>query len=101
MASSRIQCWAITLSAYSYTIRYKPGKQLCNADALSHLPSPTTTIHDCVPEDLVIVINHLSSTSASATSIKEWTVKDPIMSRVLRFLLTGWPDQPYFSRKHE
>lgn len=55
-----------------------------------------------------MVINHLSSTSASANSIKEWTSKDPILSCVLRFLLTGWPDrkldkdyQPYTSRKNE
>ena len=99
-----------TPSLYSYSIKYKPGKQLCNADALSRLPSPTTTVHDCVPEDVVMVINHLSSTSANAASIKEWTAKDPIMSCVLRFLLTGWPDQnqkldkeyqPYSIRKHE
>ena len=34
MASSRIQHWAITLSAYSYTIKHKPEKQLSHADAL-------------------------------------------------------------------
>ena len=75
MASSRIQRWAIVLSAYTYTIRYKPGKQLSNADALSRLPSPVTTTQDCVPEDVVMVINHLSSTCVSAASIKEWTSK--------------------------
>ena len=108
MASSRIQRWAVILSAYNYSIRYKPGKQLCNADALSRLPSPTTTTHDCVPEDVVMVINHLSSTSATAASIKEWTAKDKVLSCVLRFLLTGWPEkkldkefQPYSSRKEE
>ena len=38
MVSSCIQRWAITLSAYNYTICYKKGKTLCNADALSRLP---------------------------------------------------------------
>ena len=28
MASARIQRWALTLSAYNYTIQYRPGKQL-------------------------------------------------------------------------
>ena len=37
MASSSIVRWAIFLSAYTYTIRYKPGKLLSNADALSRL----------------------------------------------------------------
>ena len=35
LASARIQRWALTLSAYHYSIRYKAGKTLCNADALS------------------------------------------------------------------
>ena len=63
MASSRIQRWALTLSAYQYTIRYKPGKKLCNADALSRLPSPVTTSQEHFPEDLALLVNHLSATS--------------------------------------
>ena len=108
MASSRMQRWEIILSAYTYTIKYKPGKHLCNADALSRLPCPTTTSHDGVPEDLVMVINHLSSTSVNVANIKEWTAKDPVLSCVFRFLMSGWPDQkldkdyqPYVTRKHE
>ncbi len=64
-----------------------------------------TTSHDCVPEDLVMVINHLSSTSTSAAHIKDWTAKDPC---ILRFLNTDWSSQkldksyqPYTSRKNE
>ena len=49
MASSLIQRWALTLSAYQYTIRYKTGKTLSNADALSRLPKSVTTSSDCVP----------------------------------------------------
>lgn len=40
MASARIQRWALTLSAYQYSIRYKAGKSIGNADAMSRL---TTT----------------------------------------------------------
>ena len=35
MASSRIQRWALTLSAYQYTLCYKAGSTLANADSLS------------------------------------------------------------------
>ena len=35
MASARIQRWAITLSAYTYTINYKCGEEHANADAMS------------------------------------------------------------------
>ena len=106
MVSSRIQRWALTLSTYKYSIRYKAGRHRCNADALSRLPRPVSISNDHVPEDLVLMLNHLSSTSADAARIKEWTAKDPVMSRVLRYLTTGWPNQtpskdyqPYFTRR--
>lgn len=35
MASSRIQRWALTLSAYQYQLQHKPGRLMANADALS------------------------------------------------------------------
>ena len=35
MASERIQRWALTLSAYSYTITYKKGEENASANALS------------------------------------------------------------------
>ena len=59
MASSRIVGWAIILSAYTYTIRYRLGKHLSNADALSRLPSCSTTLFDCVPADVAAVNDHL------------------------------------------
>ena len=34
MASARVLQWAVTLSAYQYSIRYKPGSEVCHADAL-------------------------------------------------------------------
>ena len=59
----------------------------------------------------LILLSHLSSTSISAANIyiyKKWTSKDPILSCVRRFILTGWPDHslgekyhPYTSRKQE
>ena len=82
MASSRIVRWAIILSAYTYTICYKPGKHLGNADAFSRLPSPTTTSFDCVPADVAAVIDHLSSSSVDASDVKELTAKDPTLSCV-------------------
>ncbi len=77
MASARIQRWALTLSAYRYTIRYKAGAQLSNADALSRLPRPQTITSDRLPGELVNLIEHLSETTISSANIKHWTDKDP------------------------
>ena len=93
MASSRIQRWALTLSAYSYTIRYRAGKHLSHADALSRLPCADVLTHDGLTGDLVMLLNHLSSTTVSAASIKQWTSQDPTLSCVRRFIETGWPDE--------
>ena len=106
-ASSRIQRWALTLSAYQYTIRHKAGVTLSNADALSRLPRPTTTSSVIIPGDLIHLIDHLSGTTVNAATIKDLTSKDPILSQVRRYILTGWPDsvpaefKPYQSRSKE
>ena len=38
LISARIQRWALILSAYNYSIEYKPGSTHSNADFLSRLP---------------------------------------------------------------
>ena len=51
MASARIQHWALTLSAYKYTMAYKPGVQHANADVHSRLPLPQSPAHVPSPGD--------------------------------------------------
>ena len=78
-ASSRIQRWALILSAYQYSIRYKARKDLSNADALSRLPQSTTVSEElCIPGDLVHLVDHLAATTASSANIKDWTNKDEV-----------------------
>ena len=111
MASSRIQRWALTLAPYQYTISYKPGKKLSNADAFSRLPQPTTVSPEaCRPGDVVHVINHLSSTTFHASNVREWTNRDPVLSKVKKYVLSGWPSssssleedfKPYRTRQNE
>jgi len=48
-----------------------------NADALSRFPRPVSTSNDCVPADVVAVVDHLSSLALNAQAIKGWTAKDP------------------------
>ena len=110
MAASRIQRWALTLGAYEYTIQYRPGSKMCNADALSRLPLPDGPSDAQIPSpgDVDFLLNHLSEAIVTASQISVWTEKDPVLSRVHHFILHGWPSstseselQPYFNRRDE
>lgn len=107
MASPRIQRWAVTLRAYEYTIQYKPGKDHGNADAFSRLPLPESPPAG-MTEDRVLLMDHLDMPPVTASQIRAWIGKDPVLARVREYVLRGWPAQvhetemrPFFSRKDE
>ena len=107
MASARIQRWALTLSAYDYTIAYKPGEQNSNADLLSRLPLPETVSEVPLPGEMVLLMETLQTAPVTAKEIKQWTYRDPVLSRVRNFVEKGWKDtkedalKPYASRRDE
>ena len=71
MASASIQQWAITLSAYNYSIEYKPGQcNNSNADALSRLPLPDTPVDIPTLADTVFLLDHINSTPVTAALIR-------------------------------
>ena len=80
IASARIQRWALTLSMYEYTIKFKSGAANGNADALSRLPLPDTPAETPMPSELVLLLEHLSTGPLTAVQIKTMTRKDPILS---------------------
>lgn len=89
LASSRIQRWAIALSAYNYVIQYKPGKLIPHADALSRLPLPNFPSSVPMPQDVVLMFEHISEAIVSADDIKKWTDRDPNLSRLRQIVLSG------------
>ena len=107
MASARLQRWALTLSAYNYEVRYKKGAEHSNADAFSRLPLPEAPRDVPVPGDTVLMFETLQKSPTTATQIKEWTNRDPMLSQVRDMLLLGWEDldiegfQPFKTRKDE
>jgi hypothetical protein len=74
------------LSPYQYSIRYKSGKKLANADVLSRLPKPVTTYSDKCPGDVIHLMNHLAGTTFSASNGQEMTV----LAKVHRYVMSGW-----------
>ena len=112
MASARTQRWALLLGAYNYTLCYKPGSKNANADALSRLPSTSTSSVSGDCPEVVFSFNMLSDTHAPINSklIAQETRHDPVLSIVLECVLKGWPAklpqdnpefQPYFQCRTE
>ena len=101
MASSRIQRWALTLSAYSYQIKFRPGKEQGNADCLSRLPLAESPSDVPVPGDLILTMGTLADQESpvTLTNIKAWTVKDPLLSHVRHMILHGWQEDSSFAEK--
>ena len=107
MVSARVLRWAVTLSAYPYSIRYKPGSEVSHADALSRLPKPPSEM-DFVPGTIIGLIDFMSSTPLSADLVRKHTQRDPVLSRVCQFTLKRWTEKkqgepfiPYECRKNE
>ena len=112
MAASRLQRWAIILSAYTYSIAYKPTKEHGNADCLSRLPQETDpefeTFHAYEPVVNLIQERKLNCLPLSADMVKKETEKDTLLSQVMLKINQGWPSSsknlpkelhPYFHRK--
>ena len=72
MASSQIQRWALTLSAYQYSICYNPGNTHSNADGLSRLPLPESPTEFPQPGEVILLMDTLETTPVRAQNSKQW-----------------------------
>ena len=91
MASARVRRWALTLSAYSFSIAYKEGRSNTNADALSRLPLPEHPENVSVPGETVFLMETLDSSLVTTTEIRSATDRDPLLSEVRTLVWQGWP----------
>ena len=93
MASGRLQKWALTLTAYDYSIQYREGSKNANADALSRLPLPSTVRDVPIPAEVVHLMEHLDMSLISSSLTRTWMAQDQTLSKVTcrSWLLKGWP----------
>ena len=90
LASARLQRWALILSAYDYTISYRPGDDHANADSLSRLPLPEPPVKTPQPADIILLMETLQASPITAKDIRQWTDKDPLLSKVQTTRLEAW-----------
>ena len=69
MASARLQRWALKLSAYNYSIQYRPGKQLANADLLSRLPLSDIITDPPLPGETILLTEALNTSPVTSANV--------------------------------
>ena len=87
MASASIERWELLLSSYQYTVIYKPGSQMVNANVLSRLPLPEIPESVPVPEETVFLMQSLQTSPVTFNQLRQWTAQNPTLSKVHRLLL--------------
>lgn len=86
-----LQHWALTLSAYSYNIAFKPESRYENADAFSQLPVPIpddSTKPPLLP-DHIFLFQAIGTCPITAKQILLWTDRDPLLSQVSDYITKG------------
>ena len=67
MESARVQRWALTLSAYTYSIKYRKGEDIYNADGLSCLPLANHPENVSKPPETIALLEHFPNVPLSAS----------------------------------
>ena len=92
LAASRLQRWSIQLAAYTYDIEYCASHNHENADRLSRLQRKTIEeVYNWSIEGDQVNRVQIERTPITAGRIREATRGDPVLSRVLHYILHGWP----------
>ena len=107
LAAARLQRWALILSAYDYSIEFKPTGRHANADGFSRLPimskDSTTT-----SEATIFNMKQVEALPVTTATLRSATKYDRILCKVLRYTKTGWPSvlpmeclRPYWNHRNE
>ena len=87
-APPRLQCMLLQLQRYDLTIKYRAGKDMPLADALSRCPSRGSE-----EIKLDMRVDYVAFNKAWIAKLKEATREDPITGTVYQLTQQGWPHQ--------
>ena len=104
-APQRLQRMFLRVQPYDFVLRYKPGKQMMLADAMSTQPSSEST-----QIDLDIQVSFVQFSTQKLQSIREATQADDELCALRAVIVDEWPDsqrhlaaplRPYWSCRDE
>jgi len=108
LVASRLHHWAWYLSGFQFQVIYRNTNLHGNADALSRLPMACNQPADQQTD--LFVKNVREDHPVLSKNVKFFTSRDPVLSKVTRFVQSGWPErpnlvpetvQPFFPHRHE
>lgn len=105
LAASRMQRWALLLSAHQYDIKYRQADLHGNADGLSRLPLPVK--HAEPSQADIFYFKEVTAAPVTSTHVKRHTHTDPVMSEVMDIVTRGRRGEmtpslkPYMVRRNE
>ena len=70
----------------------KSSEANSNADALSRLPLAESPAQTEVPEELILLVEHMSQLPITSEQIRTWTHRDKVLIQVEQFTYHGWPE---------
>ena len=86
-------------------MEYRSSADHANADALSRLPCDISPMKE---EAEIFFFSGLDELPVDSKDISRHTRRDPMLARVLEYILVGWPNhvtekelKPYFIRRNE
>ena len=93
MAASRIQRWAIILSAYNYELIFKSGSQHGNADSMSRLPFQSDDCEESPVLEYYVLMTELCYSPTTSKDVTRYSARDPITAKVMNYINNGWPTE--------
>ena len=87
-APPRLQRMLLELQRYDVTIKYRPGKEMQLADALSRCPARASQ-----EIKLDMRVDYIAFTKSWIEKLKDSTQRDPILATVYQLTQQGWPHQ--------
>lgn len=107
LAAARMQRWALLLSAYTYTVQFRPTAAHANADGLSRLPLKLKAGCERPEDPTAFNLLQIEALPVQAEEVALATQRDPILSKVLYCMRHGWPNKvqdvllPYWRKREE